>query len=228
MKISIILPVFNEEKLIGETLKYLRETSPLQSMEIIVVDGGSSDHTMEAASPLADKLIHCNRKGRAVQMHQGALASTGDLLLFLHADTRLPQNWQTLMLHTWNGNSPRPAASAFLIKYDRSDWPYPLIQWSANVRSRWTGIPHGDQAITMLRETYFACGGFPEVPLMEEYLLFQQLRPFGSVRWLSSHVVTSSRRYASYGPLKAAIRNVLIVFLFYAGVSPQTLARYYK
>ena len=227
MKISIIIPTLNEGETIAAALKRLGERSSAESLEIIVSDGGSVDGTTEAAQNLADRVLLGRGPGRARQMHEGALAAAGELLLFLHADTRLPENWRQALEKAWCDHL-RPVATAFSLSFDNDAWFYRLIARMASWRSRVTGVPLGDQAIAVLREDYFRVGGFPAVPLMEEYFLIAKLRRLGPVQVLSEAATTSSRRYEKNGRVFQALRNVCITVLFYLGVPPRALASIYR
>ncbi|MHB2025968.1 MAG: TIGR04283 family arsenosugar biosynthesis glycosyltransferase [Elusimicrobiota bacterium] len=227
MKISIIIPVLNEGETIVAALKRLKEPGETDPPEIIVSDGGSADGTPEAAQNLADKVIRVGKPGRARQMHEGALAAAGELLLFLHADTRLPENWRKVLEEAWRGR-PRPAATAFRLRFDNDLWFYRIIAKTASWRSRVTGVPLGDQAIAASREDYFRVGGFPPVPLMEEYFLITKINRLGPVLILSEAAVTSARRYEKNGRVFQVLRNAFITALFYAGVPPRALAKIYR
>ncbi|MDE2143878.1 MAG: glycosyltransferase, partial [Elusimicrobia bacterium] len=126
MKVSIVIPTLNEVERLEQAIARLRLTAGHGAIEIIVADGGSADGTQAAARRLADKLAETNRPGRAVQMHQGALAASGELLLFLHADTRLPGRWLGALLDAW-ARKPRPGATAFRLGFDSTKPVYRLI-----------------------------------------------------------------------------------------------------
>ncbi len=226
MKISIVIPVLNEATLLRDTVSRLRASMPPDG-EVIVVDGGSRDGTAELAATLADKAIVASRSGRARQMHDGALAASGDLLLFLHADTFLPQGWSGLLFEAWL-KKPLPTFTAFRLSFDKTSRVYRLIEWLSECRRRFTGVPQGDQAIAVRREHYFLVGGFPDVPLMEEYFLARQLLRRGPPRMIQTPVKTSSRRYEKNGPMLNALRNSFLVFLFYLKVPVRLLARLYR
>jgi hypothetical protein len=166
-------------------------------------------------------------------MHLGAQKAQGDILLFLHIDTALPPTWQTDVAAAFlpqyaDPDRPAPAAVAFRLAFDLDTWPYRLIARMADLRGRITGIPQGDQALALTRETYFAAGGFPPVPLMEEYIFVPRVRKLGRVDVLPNKVITSCRRHQKIGPLRTALRNSLLIGLFYLGVSPERLAQYYR
>lgn len=227
MKVSVIIPTLNEEEALPELLAALRRAATRETIEIVVADGGSTDGTIAIARRSAVVVVECRRPGRAIQMHQGAVAAKGDILLFLHADTRLPEDWVDALLKTWN-RQPRPAAAAFRLRFNGKRVVYRLLETAANWRTGRTGVPQGDQAISVSREAYFSVGGFPPVPLMEEYYLIQKLRRAGAIEILPQAVATSTRRYEKNGPLRNALRNAGLLALHYMGVRPETLARMYR
>ena len=227
MKVSIVIPTVNERKGLAETVARLRLTAGKGDVDIIVADGGSTDGTTEVARRVADKLVTSPARGRAVQLHQGALAATGDLLLFLHADTRLPGGWLGALLDAWAAK-PRPGATAYRLDFESTKPIYRLIATLGHWRSRKTGVPHGDQAVACRREDYSRVGGFPPVSIMEEYFLLPKLARLGPVVVMEEAVRTSVRRYERNGPLFNALRNVVIIALFKAGVSPERLRRLYS
>lgn len=224
--ISVILPVWNEAENLPSAIEYIRKTSFTFPTEIIVVDGGSSDRTQELARRVADCVIVSTKKGRAVQMHLGAKCASGDLFLFLHADSRLPENWQELIHKTFFLENP-PVAASFSLAFDSDKIFYQFLAFLANFRTKLTGIPQGDQALVVSRETYFFAGGFPDVPLMEEYLFVPRLKHLGEVRVLREKVKTSCRKYELKGPFRNSLKNSFLILLFYLGVSPKRLATWY-
>ena len=227
-KISVIVPVYNEEDLILRQLERIRQSANDVALELIVVDGGSSDRTVERAKPLADEVLVSPRPGRAAQMHLGAQKSSGDLLFFLHADTLLPENWALILQNAFSRNGNSPAAAAFDLSFDSDRWPYRVIEGLARIRNRITGVPQGDQGLIVQREAYFGAGGFPDVPLMEEYFLLPELKKRGKVTIIEEAVRTSARRYERSGPFRNALKNIGITLAFFAGVSPEKLAKWYR
>ena len=222
---SVVIPTMNEMARLTATIADLRRTSGGGEIEIVVADGGSRDGTLAAARGLADRTVEAPG-GRANQMHQGALAATGDLILFLHADTRLPDGWRGLLSAAW-ASRPRPGATAFRLRFDADKPVYRLIAALGNMRTRLTRVPHGDQAIACRREDYLRVGGFPSVPIMEEYFLLPKLAAIGPVVILDESIETSTRRYERNGPLFNALRNTAIIALFKAGVPPEKLRSFY-
>jgi len=230
MFISIIIPVYNEAGTISDSLSYLLSTINEPSVEIIVVDGGSNDKTADMVSKYINrvKLVSSPQKGRGAQMHYGASIAKGDVLMFLHADTRLPAKWFDCMKSAWDGVDRQQNVTAFNLIFDKEEWPYNFIRWAANKRFTYTRIPHGDQAMAIHRDTYFQCGGFPPVPLMEEYALFKRLKNLNKVTLIKECVVASTRRYEKNGPLRSAFMNVIIVFLYKLGFSLNFLRKLYR
>jgi len=227
VKISVVIPTVNERRALEELIARLRLTAGRGDIEVIVADGGSTDGTIEVARRVCDKLVEVPARGRAVQMHQGALAATGELILFLHADTSLPGQWLGALLDAW-ARKPRPGATAYRLDFDSPKPVYRVIAGLGHWRSRKTGIPHGDQAIACRREDYFEVGGFPPVPIMEEYFLLPKLQGLGPVVVMEEAVKTSVRRYERNGPIFNALRNVAIMVLFKAGVPPTRLKEMYR
>lgn len=220
--VSIIIPVLNEAQQIDEHLQRLREVVD-DGVEIIVVDGGSRDETFAIAQQQTTTII--SHPGRAIQMNAGADRATGELLLFLHADTRLPADALDQVRdaisqgYTWGRFDVRLSGSAFMFR---------IIERMMNLRSRLTSIATGDQAIFVTRSLFDAVGGYEEVPLMEDVSLSARLRQHSRPFCSRSSVVTSSRRWEQRGIL----RTILLMWklrLYYAfGVSPDRLARMYR
>jgi rSAM/selenodomain-associated transferase 2 len=227
MRPAIIIPTLNEEANIARVIRHVRDTAGNRRIEIIVVDGGSEDQTRELARPLADRVLLTPTCGRAAQMHAGALATTAELLVFLHADTLLPDDWTHALERAWSAHPP-PAATAFHLGFDRDSRAYQFLAWVGNWRARLSRTPYGDQALAVSRAEYFAVGGFPPVPLMEEYYLLRKLRRRGAVKILPEKVTTSARRFEQNGWFRQTLRIKLLLALFHLGVPLQTLAQYYR
>ena len=217
-RLSIIVPVLNEAATIREALEAL---APLRARghEVIVVDGGSDDGSASLAQPACDQLLVTPR-GRALQMNSGALVASGDALLFLHADTRLPEGADALILAA--------LAHASWGRFDvRIASPHPLLMLVAcamNLRSRLTGIATGDQAMFVRREAF--CG-FPELPLMEDIALSRRLKRRGRPACLRARVTTSARRWEARGVLRTILLMWRLRLLYALGARPQRLARDY-
>jgi rSAM/selenodomain-associated transferase 2 len=219
--ISIIIPVRNEEKRIGPCLDRL---SGCRELEIIVVDGGSSDKTVrEAAARGFNPLI--SRPGRGSQQHSGAMTASGDTLLFLHCDTKLPPDF-TGEIHDIL-QMTGVAAGAFRLSIDAPGPGYRCIEFGANLRSGLLHLPYGDQAMFMKKNTYFTAGGFPDQPIMEDIVLLSRLKKMGRIVIAQTSAVTSARRWQQQGLLKTTIVNQLMLAGWAAGIAPDRLARWY-
>jgi rSAM/selenodomain-associated transferase 2 len=221
--LSIVIPTLDEASGIRAALERLQ---PLHAAghEIIVVDGGSSDQTLALAAPLVDRVLAAAR-GRASQMNAGAAAARGDWLLFLHADTRLPENARRLF-------EDRIIASGrqwgrFDVAIEGSHWLLPLVARLMNLRSRLTGIATGDQAIFVRREAFLAVGGFPALALMEDVALSRALKARSPPLCLSERVVTSGRRWESRGVVRTIVLMWWLRLRYLLGASPERLARIY-
>jgi rSAM/selenodomain-associated transferase 2 len=223
LKLSIIVPVLNEAQGIVAALDTL---APLRAFgaEVLVVDGGSTDGTPERASPLADRVIVTPR-GRALQMNAGAQIATGDALLFLHADSRLPPHAPALVEQALADRS----WGRFDVAIEgRSAW-LPVIARLMNLRSRLTGIATGDQAIFVTRAAFEAAGGFPAQPLMEDIELSKRLKRLGPPACLRARVATSGRRWDTHGAWRTILLMWRLRFDYWRGVPPAHLAtRYYN
>jgi rSAM/selenodomain-associated transferase 2 len=222
-KFSIVLPVKNEEQIIVPVLERLRASG----VELLVVDGGSRDRTVEYAEKLADKVLLSPYAMRAYQMHLGALEAKGEFLIFLHADSTLPGHWQDILNASMVQPLNPPIAAAFSLAFDSSRLVFRFLAALANVRTLLTGVPQGDQGLVISRKNYFLAGGFPATPLMEEYLFWPKLRKLGKIEIYKDAVITSARRYEARGPLLNALKNSCLVSLFYFGVPPKKLAEWY-
>jgi rSAM/selenodomain-associated transferase 2/rSAM/selenodomain-associated transferase 1 len=225
-KLSVIIPVLNEAKTLPDVLT---STAADSEVEIIVVDGGSVDDTMAIAQSYGVNVLSSSG-GRALQMNAGAAAATGEILLFLHADTQLPTGYDQMVRATLNAQSSKPPviAGAFTLYIDAPRWTLRLVEWGVNWRSRFLQLPYGDQAIFLKADTFHNLGGFPELPIMEDFELVCQLRRLGSIIILSTPVVTSARRWLKKGVFQTTLLNQIIIAGYLLGISPQRLANGYR
>lgn len=221
--LSIIVPALNEAGTIVHTLSAL---APLRERgaELIVVDGGSRDNTVALAQPCADQLLQ-SPAGRAQQMNQGAVAARADVLLFLHADTLLPDAADTLI-----GQQLAQGAAWGRFDVHISGRPVMLRVVAAcmNLRSRLTGLATGDQALFMTRELFECVGGFPAQPLMEDIEISRRLRAISAPACLRAKVRTSGRRWEQRGVWRTIVLMWWLRWRYWRGESPHTLARAYR
>ena len=196
-KLSIIMPVLDEGESIAATLDALARMRALGT-EVIVVDGGSRDATIQRARLRADHVITAPR-GRALQMNAGAAKASGDVLLFLHADTRLPADADHVVLKGLERSGR--AWGRFDVKIDGRSPLLLVVGWLMNFRSRLTGIATGDQAIFVRRDAFHEAGGFAEIPLMEDIALCKRLKRVSRPLCLRERVITSGRRWDQNGVL---------------------------
>jgi len=194
-------------------------------VEVIVVDGGSQDETVAVATSLGVNVIP-SEPGLAGQMNQGAAAATGDLLLFLHADTRLPHRWDQWVRQTLA--QPGVVAGAFGLRIDGAGAGLRWVEWGVGVRSRLFQMPYGDQAIFLTAKVFAELGGFPDLPIMEDFELVRQLQSRGRVAIAAAVVITSSRRWQKLGVFRTTLINQLVIGGYFLGVSPAKLVRWYR
>ena len=232
MTVSIIIPTLNEERRVMATLAH---TATLGFDELVVVDGGSHDRTLllvesyrlstqhSALSPIQLVTAPC---GRARQMNEGAKASRGEILLFLHADTQLPGDAKT-MIDTALADR-RMVGGRFDVRFDRPSMWGTIISRLMNWRSRLSGLATGDQALFVRRSIFEQMGGFADMPLMEDIEFSRRLKRKGATAALTATVITSFRRWEQHGPLRTILRMWALRFLYWVGVNPSHLAQWYK
>lgn len=223
VKLSIIIPVLNEEKNLANTLNQL-QAFRCSGHEIIVVDGGSADNSLMLAHDGADTVI-VSKAGRALQMNSGASAASGDVLLFLHADTVLPENAAQMIFSFNHGIN---FWGRFDVRLSSNKMIFRLIEWMMNLRSRLTAIATGDQAIFIERILFEKVGGFPEIDLMEDVALSQQLKKLSRPACLKQKVVTSSRRWETKGVVATVLLMWKLRLYYFLGVSPDKLSQLYR
>lgn len=221
--ISIIIPVLNEGKVIEEKLQSLLKLKG--DKEIIVVDGGSKDNTVYLAAKYAT-LIN-GRKGRAYQMNDGAKVAKGDILWFLHIDSKVSEESAILIEKAISlGNI---GGGLRLYFYDLDTYFMKFVSWSSNLRAKIGGLYFGDQGIFIKREVFEKLGGFKEVPLMEDWDMAMRLKKQGKMKMLDSNIGTSARKFKSEGQLKTLLFMHKIKLLYKLGVSEDKLRdMYYK
>ena len=218
--ISIIIPTLNE----AENLPALKPLTNLVE-EIIVVDGGSSDASVQIAKGLGFTVL-ASDKGRGVQLNLGAEKASSTLLLFLHADTLLPSGFPDLVKDCLA--DPKTILGSFSLQLDNKNILLHIICACANLRSRYLSLPYGDQAFFLRKHDFHALGGFPEIPIMEDYVFVKQAKKQGKVRTLPQTVTTSARRWQALGPTLTTVINQLMILGYRLGVSPEKLASFYR
>jgi uncharacterized protein len=227
-KISIVIPALNEARSIAKVLASIHS---LPNLEIILVDGGSIDDTVSIAQGFDIKVLS-SPPGRACQMNVGAKAATGEILLFLHADTFLPLGFETMVRSTLQpplrGENPAPVAGAFTLQIDDPLSILRSIERLVAWRSKWRQMPYGDQAIFLTAATFWELGGFVEMPIMEDFELIRRLQRRGRIETLAAPVVTSARRWLKRGVWQTTLINQSIVIGYLVGISPARLATWYR
>ncbi|WP_193197572.1 TIGR04283 family arsenosugar biosynthesis glycosyltransferase [Nostoc sp. MG11] len=221
-KISIIIPAINEA---GNVKAAIVTIELSKNIEVIVVDGGSQDDTVAIAQSLGIKVISSS-PGRAAQMNAGAMAASGEILLFLHADTRLPTGFDAMIRTALQ--QPRTVAGAFNLRIDASLLSLRWVELGVNWRSRFCQMPYGDQAIFLTKEVFQQIGRFPELPIMEDFELMRRLKCIGKIVIIPVPVVTSARRWLQKGVFKTMLLNQIIIIAYLLGVSPKRLHSWYR
>lgn len=220
--ISVVIPAINEESgITGIMEKALMG----KNIEVIVADGGSTDSTGELALRMGARVVAAGR-GRALQMNEGAKAALGDILLFLHADTMLPQGFDRDIRNVLA--DPDTAAGAFRLCFERDAPTMQLMAFGANLRSRFLKLPYGDQAIFVRRDVFHAAGGFPEIPIMEDVAFMRAMHKRGRVVILPTRVSTSSRRFRRMGVFRTWLLNQLAMAWYFLDKPLDDLAFLYR
>lgn len=225
LSISIIIPVLNEEEGIIRAVNHLSKVQDDSVLEIIVVDGNHKGNTVLF---LRDRKVITikSEKGRARQMNSGAKRARGDILLFLHADTFLPDNAFEQIINVIK--TGKYVGGAFNLGFDSKRWVFKLIAAVASMRSRITRIPFGDQAIFIKRSYFEKIDGFSDIPLMEDLELMKRIRRRGPPIYITPlKVTTSARKWEEGGVIYTTLRNWLVQFFYFCGVSPEKLVGYY-
>ncbi len=221
--LSIVMPALNEAAGIVDTLQALQ---PLRrsGVEVVLADGGSSDGTARLAAPLADAVVDAPR-GRAAQMNAGAAAAHGPVLLFLHADTRLPPRAPGAVLQAIAAGA---CWGRFDVRIEGRPWMLRVVAALMNRRSRWSGIATGDQAIFAARAAFERIGGFPLQPLMEDVELSRRLKRLGRPACLRERVTTSGRRWEQRGVWRTIALMWRLRWRYWRGESAERLAEAYR
>ena len=219
MKISVVIPTLNEESHIEKTLQSVIKQEG--DCELYVVDGGSTDNTVAIAKRYTTVIN--SKRGRAVQMNAGARLCTGDILLFLHADTLLPDNgFREIRKRT---RDETVAGGSFYIAFDAEN--FILRGVSFITRFNFRLFHFGDQGIFVRRDVFQKLHGYKEIPLMEDYDFYKRLREQGKVILIRMPVISSARRFIKKGVIRQLLINKFVVLAYWAGVDIQTIKRFY-
>lgn len=221
-KSSVIVPVYNEEQTIRDACAYFKRLS--ESCELIFVDGNSTDDTAALLSKNEFVVINAEQANRGAQLYKGVMHAAGEIILFHHFDTRLPENgldliYKSMRLYTWG---------RFDVQLDSKDWRIRLVQKAMNLRSRWTGIATGDQAMFARKDTLLAyANDLKEYPIMEDIYLSQQLKKITRPACIDTTVVSSARYWEKKGIIISILKMWVLRSLYFFGVSPKTLYGWY-
>lgn len=229
--IAVVIPALDEAEAIGEAVESALDMSgdmPNDSdraVEIVVVDGGSRDRTVDRAQAAGARIL-TSPPGRAIQLEMGWRATEGEVVLFLHADTRLPSGWARAVRRALA--DPAVAGGAFRLRFAERSLGLAIVEWGARRRARWGGLPYGDQAIFARRSVLAASGGIAPVPIAEDLDLVRALGRHGRVALLSEEVVTSARRYLRGGVLRTWWIHAVALVAWRAGVDRAWIARWVR
>ena len=224
--ISLIIPVLNEAKYIGEIIQHIRELDADGAAEIIIVDGDPEGSTINTIKDESVRTVLWE-KGRARQMNHGAALATGDVLLFLHADTLLPSNAFALIQSAMNDKGF--VGGAFDLGFNTRRRIFKITESYVFLRTRLTRMPFGDQAIFISRHHFVQLGGYRDIPVMEDLELMKRIRKRGDrIRIIPEKVRTSTRRYEQEGIVYTTLRNWMLQLQYAFGVPPERLVRWYK
>jgi rSAM/selenodomain-associated transferase 2/rSAM/selenodomain-associated transferase 1 len=219
-RVSVIIPTLNEERHITTTLRPVG-----RSQDVIVVDGGSTDSTVQHVKEGRVTVI-VSKPGRARQMNAGAARAKGGSLLFLHADTLLPPSWVEVVPKTLR--VPGVSAGAFRFRISGSFPGKSFVEWGTGLRSRWLQRPYGDQGLFVTRALFEELGGFADLPIMEDYEFAERIRKRGRIVTVDQAALTSARRWQTLGVLRTTLRNQWMLVGYHLGVAPQKLAKRYR
>ncbi len=223
VKISIIIPVLNEQRRLPGLLQSL-QAARRQGHEVLLVDGGSTDDTLECARGLVDRVLH-SRCGRARQMNLGARHASGELLWFLHADVIVPNDAVSLCCAQAEGNGL--LWGRFDVRLTGRGAGLRMVEWLMNLRSRCTGIATGDQGIFVTKRLFRHVGGFEEIPIMEDIALSKRLKQLARPLAVRACLLVSSRYWERRGLWTTILLMWWMRFSYFIGISPQRLARWY-
>lgn len=241
--ISIIIPCYNEEENINTTIEKILKES-IKNIEIIICDGGSNDNTIPILNEIKEKsiisfkIIEHAGNDRSSCLNKGASLAKGNILLFLHADTILPDNFPYLIrncIQKYSHTNSNFVAGCFKFNFSLNEKSISfyeknmlnfIVFWT-NIRSKYFQHPYGDQALFFRKKTFYCIGGFPKVKFMEDYDLVLKARTFGIIENLDTHIETSARRWQKFGILRNTLKNQFIIWCRTLGISHQILGSWY-
>jgi rSAM/selenodomain-associated transferase 2 len=227
IKVSLIIPVFNEALIIEDYLSRI----PIRSdLEVIIVDGQSDDKTVALCEKVKlefkPKIVISPLKGRANQLNFGASLAIGEILCFLHLDSQLPSDYFTQIEELLSRR--QAIAGAFSLAIDAPQIPFRWLEKLVNWRSRFFSLPYGDQGLFLKKSVFKTMGGFAPMPIMEDYEFVQRLKKHGEINISQASVLTSSRRWQKLGILKTTLINQGMILGYYLKIDPENLARWYR
>ncbi len=217
VKIAVVIPALDE----ADEVEGAVSSARAEEVEVIVVDGGSRDDTRDKARDLGARILRTER-GRARQLQRGLEASHSDVVLFLHADTRLPEGWDNAVRRALD--DPAVAGGAFRLKFEDEGPAIRVVEWGARIRGSWLGLPFGDQALFARRSVLEEIGGVPDVPVMEDLDLVRAIKTRGRLSLLALPATTSARRFRSKGVARTSLTHALATLAWGLGVDRRRLA----
>ncbi len=220
MRIAVVIPTLDEAETVEAAIVSARTAD-----EIVVVDGGSLDRTADRARAVGSQVL-LSPRGRARQLDLGWRATGAEVVLFLHADTRLPLGWADAVRNALG--DPRVVGGAFRLRFDERTFAMRFIEWGAQRRAAWAGLPYGDQAIFARRTALEAIGGIAQVPIAEDLDLARDLRRHGRLALLPLAIATSARRYQKHGALRTWARHTIALAAWRLGVDRARIARWVR
>jgi rSAM/selenodomain-associated transferase 2 len=212
-----VIPALNEADRIAESVRSARAPG----VEVVVADGGSRDATCLRAAEAGARVVRSS-PGRSRQMQEGAKASDGEVILFLHADTTLPDGFADQVRRAIE--DPAVAGGAFALRFDQPSFAMRLVEWGVRVRLAVAALPYGDQAIFLRRSLLESMGGVPQAVIMEDLDLVKRIKQAGRIALLSASVTTSARRYREYGVFRTMARNALALVAWKLGFDRERVA----
>jgi rSAM/selenodomain-associated transferase 2 len=222
--ISIIIPTYNEADQIANTIRQVHAANNGHAIEIVVVDGGSADGTVDIATRCGAITLISDRKGRAAQMNKGASVASGDLLYFLHADSTPPSGFTEHILSAHNGGA---ASGCFRLAFDHQHWFLQANCWFT--RFDVNAVRFGDQSLFVTKKVFYKCGGFREqLLMMEDQEIIHRIKKFGKFRVMNAAVTTSARKYLDNGMYRMQVIFFRIWLLYYLGYSQEYLLQLHR